>query len=65
MDYRALQWMKSSYSAQGDQCVQVAKLPDGRVGVRDSKHEDGPVLVFTAAEWRAFIGGVKDGEFDL
>jgi hypothetical protein len=44
--------------------VEVADLPDGGVAVRDSKDADGPKLVFTRAEWQAFIGGVKDGEFD-
>jgi len=32
--------------------------------MRDSKNPGGPVLAFTEAEWRAFIAGVKDGEFD-
>ncbi|MGV9773494.1 DUF397 domain-containing protein, partial [Streptosporangium sp. NPDC003464] len=31
--------------------------------VRDSKDQDGPVLFFTGAEWDAFVGGVKLGEF--
>jgi hypothetical protein len=35
------------------------------VAVRDSKDHSGPVLVFTASEWRAFVAGVKDGQFDL
>jgi hypothetical protein len=33
--------------------------------VRDSKNPSGPALVFTQAEWDAFVGGAKDGEFDL
>jgi hypothetical protein len=34
--------------------------------VRDSKQQgQGPVLEFTAAEWAAFLGGVRGGEFDL
>ncbi|WP_433224752.1 DUF397 domain-containing protein [Microtetraspora malaysiensis] len=40
------------------------ELPDGNVGVRDSKDKGGPVLVFTPAEWDAFIRGVNAGEFD-
>jgi hypothetical protein len=33
---------------------------------RDTKDNGtGPVLTFTPQEWRAFIGGVRDGEFDL
>ena len=45
-------------------CVEVAILGD-RVAVRDAKDRAGPVLVFTAAEWDAFVGGVRVGEFDL
>lgn len=52
-------WIKSSYSgSQGSECVEVAALPDG-VAVRDSKDPDGPVLRFTAVEWRAFVARVK------
>jgi Domain of unknown function (DUF397) len=58
-------WHKSSRSgAQGGNCVEVAKLPDGGMAVRDSKNPNAQMLTFTAAEWRAFVGGVKDGEFD-
>ncbi len=39
-------------------------MPHG-IAVRDSKDPGGPVLDFTPAEWRAFIAGVRDGEFDL
>jgi hypothetical protein len=45
-------------------CVEVALL-DGRIAVRDSKDKGGPVLLFTAREWEAFVGGVRGGEFDL
>jgi len=33
--------------------------------VRNSRHPDGPALVFTAAEWDAFLSGARDGEFGL
>jgi len=48
-------------------CVQAGPLADGsgRVAVRHSKAPDGAVIVYTRGEWEAFIGGVKDGEFDF
>ena len=57
-------WTKSSLSFSNSNCVEVADLPDGRIGVRHSKDADGPVLRFTPGEWHAFIGGVQNGEFD-
>jgi hypothetical protein len=39
-------------------------LSDETVGVRDSKDTSGPVLRFTLDEWNAFVGGVRNGEFD-
>ncbi|MGW0245077.1 DUF397 domain-containing protein [Nocardia goodfellowii] len=56
-------WNKSSYSGGNDNCVEVADLPGGRKGVRDSKNPNGPTLVFTAGEWTAFLNGVHAGEF--
>jgi hypothetical protein len=57
-------WIKSSLSFSNGNCVEVASLPDGVIGVRDSKDSGGPVLRFTSDEWTAFLGGVRNGEFD-
>jgi hypothetical protein len=57
-------WMKSSLSAHNGNCVEVAGLADDTIRVRDSKNPRGGVLNFTTAEWDAFLGGVRNGEFD-
>jgi len=35
------------------------------IAIRDSKDRQGPVLVFSPADWQAFASAVKAGEFDL
>ncbi|MEV5537658.1 DUF397 domain-containing protein [Saccharopolyspora shandongensis] len=50
-------WQKSSRSANTANCVEVARR-DAVVGVRDSKDPDGGVLVFSAARWADFVGGL-------
>jgi Domain of unknown function (DUF397) len=66
IDIERLAWRKSSISnGNGGSCVEIADLPDGGRAVRDTKQQgSGPVLWFTAAEWDAFVRGVKLGEFD-
>jgi hypothetical protein len=59
-----LVWFKSSFSSANGQCTECARLPGGGIAVRDSKNPDGPMLSFTAAEWQAFLAGVRNGEFD-
>lgn len=56
-------WRTSSRSNDDGTCVEVAELSGGGRAIRDSKDSRGPVLTVTAAEWTAFVGGVRDGEF--
>jgi len=58
------QWKKSSFSFSNGECVELALLTDGSVGMRDSKDPDGSVLRFTRGEIDAFIKGASSGEFD-
>jgi hypothetical protein len=52
---------KSSYSSYNGACVEVAGLPGGLVGVRDSKDASSDrVLVVGAAAWAALVAGVKN-----
>lgn len=56
-------WQKSTYSGMNG-CLEVAFIDEGRVAIRDSKSKQGPVLVFSLTEWRSFLRGVVDGEFN-
>jgi hypothetical protein len=58
-DYR-----KSTFSSASG-CVEVRRLPDGRIALRDTKDRRLPPHHFTPAEWNAFLAGVRAGEFDL
>ena len=65
VDLNRAQWFKSTRSGpNSDNCVEVAFVGQA-IAVRDSKNPQGPALIFTPAEWDAFVGGAKDGEFDL
>ncbi|MFJ9771837.1 DUF397 domain-containing protein [Kitasatospora sp. NPDC101157] len=58
-----LTWIKSSYSQNGGNCVEVAPGVPGVMPVRDSKDTQGPVLVFPTDAWDSFITAVRTGEF--
>jgi len=57
-------WVKTSLSYANGNCVEVSDQPGGTVGVRNSRDREGPVLLFSPGEWQAFLGGVRNGEFD-
>ena len=61
---RKVTWKKSRFSNPSGECVELAKLTNGEIAVRNSRHPGGPALIFTRAEMAAFIQGVEDGQFD-
>lgn len=68
---RSRSWFKSTFSADDGCCVEVM-IGDEMIQVRDSKYRrlhqnrsNEPVLSYTQAEWKAFVRGVKAGEFDI
>lgn len=62
----SIEWRKATRSGNNGACVEVGRLDDHTIGVRDSKdHGHGPILRFTHAEWATFLDGVANGEFNL
>ncbi|WP_329431177.1 DUF397 domain-containing protein [Streptosporangium sp. NBC_01495] len=61
-DLSAVTWVASPGSAP-DNRVEIAYLAQGAVAFRDPIDPAGTVLRYTAAEWDAFLRGVRDGEF--
>jgi hypothetical protein len=62
VDVSGARWFKSSFSGASQDCVEVAHLGSGNVGVRDSKNPMGPALAFPAEEWDAFTGALRRGD---
>jgi hypothetical protein len=63
-DLSGARWARS-LACSSDGCVEVARLADGSVALRDSKDVRKAAHVFGREEWSAFITGVKNGEFDV
>ncbi|MBB2913944.1 hypothetical protein FHS43_005253 [Streptosporangium becharense] len=65
-ELKAAAWRKATRSAsnQGD-CLEVAPLSGGRVGLRDTEAPEKAPFVVSASVWAAFVDGVKKGEFDF
>ncbi|WP_043621687.1 DUF397 domain-containing protein [Nonomuraea candida] len=64
-DLAGAAWRKSSFSGDNGDCLEIAPLPGGRVGIRDTEDPGNPPFVVTADVFRAFTDGVKAGEFDF
>lgn len=55
---------RTSVACTTQNCVAVA-VTEGRVLVRRTSEPAGCVLEFTTVEWRAFLVGVRAGQFDV
>lgn len=57
-------WQKAKRSNSQGACVEMARLNDGSIAVRNSRFPSGPALVYTQEEIDCMILGAKDGDFD-
>jgi hypothetical protein len=53
-------WRKSSYSGNGNNCVEVA-ANGGRIAIRDTADRRGLTETFSGQAWRRFTARVKRG----
>jgi hypothetical protein len=58
-----LDWRRSTYCGS-EGCIEVAILDD-KAYVRSSKDAAGAYMVFDIEEWRNFLAGVRDHQFDI
>ncbi|MFE3872925.1 DUF397 domain-containing protein [Kitasatospora sp. NPDC059146] len=56
------EWQKSSYSASGNECVEV-RATDGLIELRESD-EGGTILRTTPDTLSSLLHGIRAGEFD-
>ena len=54
-------WRKSSRSYGSGECIEVASSSSKCIVVRDSKNVQGAVLLFSSAQWNAFVARVRSG----
>ncbi|MEV8021604.1 DUF397 domain-containing protein [Streptomyces sp. NPDC086554] len=64
LDISGVEWQSAPGTEEHEERVEIAYLPEGAVAMRSSLDPD-TVLRYTEAEWRAFVLGARDGEFDL
>lgn len=64
LDISGVEWHSAPGTETHAERVEIAYLPEGAVAMRSSLDPD-TVLRYTEAEWRAFVLGARDGEFDL
>ncbi|MDN3293277.1 DUF397 domain-containing protein [Streptomyces ficellus] len=61
LDLSKADWQSGSHG-RGD--VQIAFV-EGFIAMRNGGRPESPSLIFTPAEWRAFVLNAREGEFDL
>lgn len=59
-------WQRAAGSADVEGPHLEIAFVSGYVAMRSSEHpDDSHTLIFTPAEWEAFVLGARDGEFDV
>ncbi len=60
---RVATWKKSRHSNPHGDCVELGELARGQIAVRNSRHPDGPALIFPRAAIIALIRDAAEDKF--
>ncbi|WP_180268913.1 DUF397 domain-containing protein [Streptomyces sp. Ru87] len=60
----SVRWVKASASDAMNDCVELARVGENEIAMRNSRFPAGPALIFTCSEIAAFVDGATKGEFD-
>ncbi|GGN29258.1 hypothetical protein GCM10011609_86150 [Lentzea pudingi] len=52
----------SACGDNGGNCIEINLGTDGIVGMRDSKLQESPILIFTDEEWAVFLQSARAGK---
>lgn len=61
LDLTDAEWQSGT---QGEGDVQIAFV-EGFIAMRNGRDPEVPAVIFSPSEWRAFVLGAREGEFDL
>lgn len=58
------EWFLPTRSSDSNQCVET-RFTDDAVQVRNNLRPGAGTATFTHEEWRIFVAGVRDGDYDV
>ncbi|WP_100447370.1 DUF397 domain-containing protein [Glycomyces xiaoerkulensis] len=64
-DTSSARWERTTREDGTPAALEIGYADNGMVALRLAEDPDGDVLIYTPSEWKAFVEGVKDGEFDI
>ena len=64
MPHKYDEWFVSTHSSNGTTCVETRFTLDS-VHVRNNIQPNAGTAVFTHDEWKVFVSGVKNGDYDV
>lgn len=64
-DTAAARWERTVREDGTPAALEIGYADNGLVALRMADEPEGDLLIYTPAEWKAFVEGVRDGEFDI